>query len=138
MSTDLRHAARDYVAVRRALGYQLRGYDRFLDDLVSDLERAEAVTLTIELAVAWATKAADVPPFRWKVRLGIARGFARYLETLDPATQVPPTNLLASAARGQLPTSTPRAKSRRCCRRPSRSRRCCGRRPTARCWGCWR
>jgi integrase len=95
MSTDLRQAARDYVALRRALGYQLRGYDRYLDDLVSDLERDGAATLTIELAVAWATKPADLPPFRWKVRLGIARGFARYLQTLEPATQVPPTNLLA-------------------------------------------
>src|SRR5688572_33428154 len=95
MSRDLRHAARDYMALRRALGYQMRGYDRFLDDLVSDLERVGAVTLTIERAVAWATKPADVPPFRWKARLGIARGFARYLQTLDPATQVPPTNLLA-------------------------------------------
>jgi integrase/recombinase XerD len=95
MSRDLRHAARDYVALRRALGYQLRGYDRFLDDLVRGLDRAGEVTLTIELAVAWATKPADLPPFRWKVRLGVARGFARYLQTLDPATQVPPTNLLA-------------------------------------------
>ncbi len=32
MSRDLRHAAQDYVALRRALGYQLRGYDRLLDD----------------------------------------------------------------------------------------------------------
>ena len=95
MNTDLRHAARDYVVLRRALGYQLRGYDRLLDDLVSDLERAGTATLTIELAVAWATKPVHVPPFRWKARLGIARGFARYLQTLDPATQVPPTNLLA-------------------------------------------
>lgn len=95
MSTNLDHAARDYVALRRALGYQLRGYDRLLGDLVSDLDRAGAVTLTIELALAWATKPVEVPPFRWKVRLGIARGFARYLQTLDPATQVPPMNLLA-------------------------------------------
>lgn len=95
MSKDLRHAARDYVALRRALGYQLRGYDRFLDDLVADLERVGAATLTIELAVAWATKPADAPPFRWRARLGIARGFARYLQTIDAATQVPATNLLA-------------------------------------------
>jgi integrase/recombinase XerD len=103
MSTDLRHAARDYVALRRALGYQLRGYDRVLNDLVCDLERAGAATLTIELAVAWATKPADAPPLRWKARLGIARGFARYLQTLDTATQVPPTNLLAFRRSRQAP-----------------------------------
>jgi integrase/recombinase XerD len=95
MSSDLRHAVEDYVTLRRALGYRLRGYERYLADLVADLERAGAEALTIELAVAWATKPADVPPLRWKVRLGIARGFARHLQTLDTATQVPPTNLLA-------------------------------------------
>ncbi len=84
MSSDLRQAVDDYVTLRRALGYQLRGYERYLDDLVADLQRAGAATLTIELAVAWATKPADAPPFRWKMRLGIARGFARYLQTLEP------------------------------------------------------
>lgn len=95
MSSHLRQAVGDYVTLRRALGYQLRGYERYLDDLVADLERAGAEALTIELAVGWATKPADAAPFQWKARLGIARGFARYLQTLDPATQVPPTNLLA-------------------------------------------
>ena len=95
MSSNLRQAVGDYVTLRRALGYQLRGYERYLADLVADLERAGAEALTIELAVAWATKPADAPPFQLKARLGIARGFARYLQTLDPATQVPPTNLLA-------------------------------------------
>ena len=93
--SDLRHAVTDYLAIRRALGFQLRGYDRLLGDLVDDLQRAEASTLTIELAVAWASKPAGARPFRWKTRLSIARGFARYLQTIDPATQIPPSNLLA-------------------------------------------
>jgi integrase/recombinase XerD len=93
--SDLRQALADYVAIRHALGFQLRGYDRLLDDLVEDLQRAGAPTLTTELAVAWATKPADAQPFRWKTRLSVARGFARYLQTLDPAAQVPPSDLLA-------------------------------------------
>ena len=93
--SDLRHAVTDYLAIRHALGFQLRGYDRLLGDLVDDLQRAEAPTLSTELAVAWATKPAGAQPFRWKTRLSIARGFARYLQTIDPAAQVPPSNLLA-------------------------------------------
>jgi integrase/recombinase XerD len=93
--SDLRQAITDYLAIRRALGFQLRGYDRLLGDLVDDLQRAEASTLTTELAVAWACKPAGAQPFRWKTRLSIARGFARYLQTIDPATQIPPSNLLA-------------------------------------------
>jgi integrase len=93
--SDLRQAVTDYLAIRRALGFQLRGYDRLLGDLVDDLQRAEASTLTVELAVAWASKPAGAQPFRWKTRLAIARGFARYLQTIDPAAHVPPSNLLA-------------------------------------------
>jgi integrase/recombinase XerD len=101
--SDLRHAVTDYLAIRRALGFQLRGYDRLLGDLVDDLQRAEASTLTIELAVAWASKPAGVQPFRWKTRLSIVRGFARYLQTIDPATQIPPSNLLAYRRRRPAP-----------------------------------
>src|SRR5918995_1560116 len=93
--SDLRQAVADYLAIRRALGFQLRGYDRLLGDLVDELRAAEASTLTTELAVAWATRPAGAQPFRWKTRLSVARGFARYLQTIDPAAQVPPSNLLA-------------------------------------------
>jgi integrase/recombinase XerD len=93
--SDLRGAVADYLAIRRALGFQLRGYDRLLGDLVDHLGRSGALTLTTELAVAWATKPAGAQPFRWKTRLSVTRGFARYLQTIDPAAQVPPSNLLA-------------------------------------------
>jgi integrase len=93
--SELRQAAIDYVHLRRALGYQLRGYERYLADLADDVERSGASALTIDALVAWACKPADAPPFRWKTRLSIARGFARYMQTIDPATQVPPLGLLA-------------------------------------------
>jgi hypothetical protein len=32
--SDLRQAVTDYLSIRRALGFQLRGYDRLLGDLV--------------------------------------------------------------------------------------------------------
>lgn len=93
--SDLRQALADYLEIRHALGFQLRGYERLLGDLVDDLEHAGASTLSTELAVAWATKPAGAQPFRWKTRLAVARGFARYLQTIDPATQAPPAGLLA-------------------------------------------
>lgn len=99
--SDLRQALEDYLTIRRALGFQLRGYDSYLGDLVSDIEHAQRRTLTTELAVAWATKPTGVHPFRYKSRLSIARGFARYMQTIDPATQVPPSNLLAFRPRAR-------------------------------------
>jgi integrase len=36
-------------------------------------------------------------PHRWRRRLGVVRGFARYLSTIDPATEIPPGDLLPAA-----------------------------------------
>jgi integrase len=36
-----------------------------------------------------------VDRFRWRQRLSVVRGFARWLQPFEPATQVPPADLLA-------------------------------------------
>jgi integrase len=92
--SPLRDALDDYLRIRRALGFKLSDHGYVLPNLVDDLERAGATTLTTELALAWAVKPTDVHPFRWRQRLSIARGFARYLQTLDPGTEVPARDLL--------------------------------------------
>lgn len=92
--SDLRTAAADYLAVRRGLGFKLRGHERLLGELADFLEGSGATTLTSELALRWATARPDVEPVRWGQRLAAARGFARYLHALDPAVEVPPVDLL--------------------------------------------
>ena len=42
-------------------------------------------------------------PDEWAVRLSIARGFAAYLQSLDPATEVPPADLLPRRRRRANP-----------------------------------
>jgi integrase/recombinase XerD len=42
----------------------------------------------------WARLPVDARPFRWRQRLGIVRGFARYLATIDPSSEVPSKDLL--------------------------------------------
>ncbi len=93
--SGLRQAAADYLAVRRALGFKLRGHDRLLADFLDELERSGATTVTVSAAVAWATAPADVSAVRWSQRLSVVRGFARHLQCLDPATEVPPADTLA-------------------------------------------
>lgn len=92
---ELRQAAAEYLAVRRALGFKLRGHDRLLDDFLDHLERSGATTITVGAAVAWATAAAGVSPVRWSQRLSAVRGFARHLRCVDRSVEVPPQNLLA-------------------------------------------
>jgi integrase len=89
---------RDYLRMRRALGFKLRREGQLLVQLVAYLERASAQTLTTELAVRWARLPQNVAPINWAHRLGAARGFATYLKTIDPATEIPARGLLAASA----------------------------------------
>ena len=91
--SDLRQALHDYLTIRRQLGFELRQEGRMLESFVELLERAGAARVTTELAVMWATSTAAHPHW-WRKRLGVARGFARYLATIDPASEVPSKDLL--------------------------------------------
>lgn len=91
--TDLRAAAHDYLAVRRRLGFELKHPGQTLVDFVEFMDRAGAERVTTELALMWATSV-QAHPHRWRRRLGVVRGFARYLSTIDPATEIPSEDLL--------------------------------------------
>lgn len=95
----LRQALEQYLSTRQALGFKLRGYHSRLSDFVAHLEQAGATTITSELALAWATKPQNVHPYTWTVRLSMVSGFARYLNTLDPACEVPSADLLTHRRR---------------------------------------
>jgi integrase/recombinase XerD len=98
----LGQALEDYLRLRRALGFKLQRHGRLLPSLVSHLEPAGAATVTTQLALAWAT-AVEGKPGEWAIRLSIARGFAAYLQSLDPATEVPPAGLLPRTRRRASP-----------------------------------
>jgi integrase/recombinase XerD len=93
--SQLSDALEQYLQVRRGLGFKLHEAGNLLADFVEHLERAGASVLTTELALAWATRSVGVQPFRWKARLSMVRGFARYLHALDPVHEVPPADPLA-------------------------------------------
>jgi len=98
----LGQALEDYLRLRRALGFKLECHGRLLPSLVSHLESAGAATVTTQLALTWAT-AVEGKPGEWAIRLSIARGFAAYLQGLDPATEVPPADLLPRTRRRASP-----------------------------------
>ena len=92
-TTTLPGHVRDYLRLRRALGFKLERAGVLLPQLVAYLEAAGATTVTSELAIAWARLPERARPNHWAQRLAVARGFARYLQTLDPTTQVPPAGV---------------------------------------------
>ena len=92
--TALRHALADYLAMRRALGSRLVRAEKLLTQFLTHLEERGQTRLRIANAVAWATEPTGADPSWWGHRLGVVRGFATYLHTIDPATQIPPPDLL--------------------------------------------
>lgn len=108
---DSRTHLRNYLALRRQLGFELKEVGQALEDFVDFLERAGAERVTTELAVAWAKLPVDAQPYYWSRRLGKVRGFARYLATIDPDSDVPSKDLLPASARGSRRTSTQKLRS---------------------------
>jgi len=93
----------DYLRLRRALGFKLKHDGQVLPQLVVHLEAAGAATITSELAIAWAQLSTGVQPLRWAHRLTAARGFARYMTAIDPATEVPPRDVFGARQRRPSP-----------------------------------
>lgn len=100
--TTLSAHLEEYLRLRRSLGFQLDEPGRLLPTLIEYVDAAGADTITTDLAIAWAKLPQGVQPLHWAHRLSAARGFARYLQTIDPATEVPPRDVFG--ARQQRPT----------------------------------
>jgi integrase len=92
--TTLREALADYLRIRRRLGFEMPQDGRLLEGFVEFLERAGAQRISTELALEWARLPVHAHPHYWRQRLGVARGFARHLATIDPASEVPSKDLL--------------------------------------------
>jgi integrase/recombinase XerD len=101
--TPLRQALNDYLCIRRRLGFELEEDGRLLEQCVDFLEQAGAVRITTELALTWARLPVQARPHRWRQRLGIVRGFARYLATIDPDSEIPSRDLLPASQRRVAP-----------------------------------
>jgi integrase len=99
----MRDALTQYVALRRALGTQLREAAKTLGHFVEFLEAEGAEVITSELALRWAMEPQLVQRATWARRLGMVRGFAAWLSNIDARTEVPPRRLLAARRRRNKP-----------------------------------
>lgn len=89
----------DYLRLRRSLGFKLIWPGHVLPQFVAWLDAAGIETITIDVAIAWARLPEDAHPITLSHRLGAVRGFARYLHTIDPATEIPPTGVFGRQQR---------------------------------------
>ncbi len=80
--------------MRRALGFKLESQGPRLMSFVRFCEDRDATTVTTDLAVEWATSTGSDHEAYQARRLDVVRIFARHLQPLDPATEIPPADVL--------------------------------------------
>jgi integrase len=95
--SSFHHHVADYLKARRALGFKLAYPGLVLHQFASYLDAAGATTITVDLAVEFAGLPKGVTPIHLSHRLGALRGFTRYLNTIEPATEVPPVGIWPSS-----------------------------------------
>src|SRR5262245_63032174 len=90
--TGLRLELERYLSMRQGLGYRYLDQARRLRDFVSCMEARKATTITMKLALAWAT----LPPCTHvssAKRLHDVRRFARHVAGINPKTEIPPSGI---------------------------------------------
>jgi integrase/recombinase XerD len=92
--TTLRKAVREYLNMRRSLGFKLHETGKLLLAFVKFMEERRTSYITTRLALAWAQQPSTVQPAEWARRLSVVRTFARHRSATDPRTQIPPQGLL--------------------------------------------
>jgi integrase/recombinase XerD len=100
---SLKQALKDYLRIRRSLGFRLRNEEGLLGNFVDFLHAAGAPYVTRELALRWATQPATAQPATWAWHLRMVRRFAIWHSATDPRTEIPPVGLLPHRFRRKPP-----------------------------------
>ena len=79
----LRQAVKDYLSLRRSLGFRLETHERYLREFISFLKKKRTTRISTQLALEFATQPRYQLPAQWAVRLRVVRGFACYRNTLE-------------------------------------------------------
>lgn len=99
---NLQEALSDYLSLRRGLGFKLNSDGRSLSAFVSFLEGQSAEYISTHLAAEWCSHGSAQPITKVR-RLCYVRGFAKYLKTIDPRTEIPSQDLIKCKSRRARP-----------------------------------
>lgn len=89
----LRQYLRDYLTMRRSLGFKLLRPGKALTKFVKFQEQRTSHIQT-SAALEWAQQVSPAQPATWAARLSYVRSFARYVSGFDARTEIPPEDLL--------------------------------------------
>ncbi len=103
MTASLHDRVDEYLRLRRALGFRLQREGRALVQFAGYLEQQGTTAVTAEHAITWAQLPRGVHPVTWTHRLTAARGFAAWLRTIDPDTEIPPKGVFPGQGKRPAP-----------------------------------
>ena len=87
---DVRKDLRQYIDLRRGLGYKLRKHEPRLTEFIAFLETKCTDRITTKLAIACATESSNGHKHSCFERLSFVRSFATHMSSMDARTEIPP------------------------------------------------
>lgn len=92
-----------YLAERRRYGGDLVSSGLILRPFVSFADAEGDEWITTDLFLRWKDRFGAAGTHTWAIRLSVVRGFAAWLQGIDPRTEVPPRGLIPNRQRRQRP-----------------------------------
>ena len=92
-----------YLAERRRYGGDLASSGLILRPFVVFADAEGDDWITTDLFLRWKDRFGAAGPHSWAIRLSVVRGFAAWLQGIDPRTEVPPRGLIPNRQRRQRP-----------------------------------
>ena len=101
--TPLSVRLKQYIAMRRSLGFEMSFAERVLRKFAEFADRERAEHITVDLFLRWKEQYGSANNYTWGRRLSMVRIFAGWLQGFDPRTEVPPAGLITSRPRRARP-----------------------------------
>ena len=92
-----------YLTVRRRFGAVRSTGERELRQFAAFADTEGAAWITVELFLRWKQHFGSAGNATWSLRLGMVRGFAKWLHGIDPRTEIPPAGLIPAKRRRPRP-----------------------------------
>lgn len=84
----------EYLAIRRDFGRDLSDSGSLLRPFVRFADAEGAEWISTDLFLRWREQYGSASALTWSYRLSMVRSFAKWLQGVDPRTEVPPTGLI--------------------------------------------
>ena len=92
-----------YLVERRRYGADLASSGLILRPFVAFADAEEDERITTDLFLRWKDRFGAAGTHSWAIRLSVVRGFATWLQGIDPRTEVPPKGLIPNRQQRQRP-----------------------------------